>query len=117
MCAALRVDIRSEWDEAKQHDVLFLLTIRPPDATEIARMRSQGSQLNPMELYGLAYVRGLEVIEVKDEGVPYDLFCGSDLELTSVVCMLHSCVNICAPCLVSGCEVGSCTFTQGHFRL
>ena len=67
--AALRPDVRGEWDEAKQHDVLFLLTIRPPDATELAAMRTQGSTaLNPMELYGLAYVRGCEVIEVKDEG-------------------------------------------------
>ena len=65
--------MRAEWDEAKQHDVLFLLTIRPPDATELARLRSQGSQLNPMELYGLTYVRGCEVIEVKDEGEPWTL--------------------------------------------
>ena len=64
----MRGDVRSEWDEAKQHDVLFLLTIRPPDATEVAQLRTQGSQLNPMELYGLTYVRGCEVIEVKDEG-------------------------------------------------
>lgn len=28
----LRPDIRAEWDELKQHDVLFLLTIRPPDS-------------------------------------------------------------------------------------
>lgn len=28
----LRPDIRSEWDELKQHDVLFLLTLRPPDS-------------------------------------------------------------------------------------
>ena len=65
--------MRSEWDEAKQHDVLFLLTIRPPGATELAHMRTQGAQLNPMELYGLAYVRGCEVIEVKDEGGPLAL--------------------------------------------
>ena len=64
----MRGDVRSEWDEAKQHDVLFLLTIRPPDATEVAQLRTQGSQLNPMELYGLTYVRGCEVVEVKDEG-------------------------------------------------
>lgn len=30
--SALRPDIRAEWDELKQHDVLFLLTIRPPDS-------------------------------------------------------------------------------------
>ena len=28
----MRPEIRSEWDELKQHDVLFLLTIRPPDS-------------------------------------------------------------------------------------
>ena len=68
--AALRSDVRGDWDEAKQHDVLFLLTIRPPDANELALMRTAGGQVNPMELYGLTYVRGCEVIEVKDEGAP-----------------------------------------------
>ncbi len=70
-CAtALRADVRGDWDEAKQHDVLFLLTIRPPDANELAALRTAGEQqrVNPMELYGLTYVRGCEVIEVKDEG-------------------------------------------------
>ena len=28
----MRPEMRSEWDELKQHDVLFLLTIRPPDS-------------------------------------------------------------------------------------
>jgi len=62
--------VRGDWDEAKQHDVLFLLTIRPPDANELAALRTAGEQqrVNPMELYGLTYVRGCEVIEVKDEG-------------------------------------------------
>ena len=62
--------MRPDWDEAKQHDVLFLLTIRPPDANELAALRTAGGeqQVNPMELYGLTYVRGCEVIEVKDEG-------------------------------------------------
>jgi intron-binding protein aquarius len=68
--AALRSDVRGDWDEAKQHDVVFLLTIRPPDANELATMRTAGGQVNPMELYGLTYVRGCEVIEVKDEGTP-----------------------------------------------
>lgn len=30
--AALREDVRREWEEVKQHDVMFLLTLRPPDA-------------------------------------------------------------------------------------
>ena len=68
MCVGMRGDIRSEWDETKQHDVLFLLTIRPPDAAEIAPAAQDGLDLHPAEKFGLVYVRGCEVIEVKDEG-------------------------------------------------
>ena len=32
----MRGEVRAEWDEIKQHDVLFLLTIRPPDAVQLA---------------------------------------------------------------------------------
>lgn len=64
----MRGDIRSEWDETKQHDVLFLLTVRPPDAADLALLAQDGSQLHPAEKFGLVYVRGCEVIEVKDEG-------------------------------------------------
>lgn len=31
----LRGDVRGEWDELKEHDVLFLLTIRPPTDQEV----------------------------------------------------------------------------------
>lgn len=62
--------MRGEWDEVKQHDVLFLLTIRPPTARELAEMRSRDQPPSIMELAGLTTVRGAEVIEVKDEGVP-----------------------------------------------
>ena len=31
----MRGEVRSEWDELKQHDVLFLMTIRPPDAMQL----------------------------------------------------------------------------------
>ncbi len=64
----MRGDIRSEWDETKQHDVLFLLTIRPPDQAELALMQQDGAEPHPAEKFGLAYVRGCEVMEVKDEG-------------------------------------------------
>ena len=69
-CAGMRGDIRSEWDETKQHDVLFLMTIRPPDAADLALMQQEGSETHPAEKAGLVYVRGCEVIEVKDEGMP-----------------------------------------------
>jgi intron-binding protein aquarius len=60
--------VRGEWDEAKQHDVLFLLSVRPPDAGQLAEMRARADPPGVMELYGLVTVRGCEVIEVKDEG-------------------------------------------------
>ena len=68
----LRGDIRSEWDELKQHDVLFLMTVRPHDTETLGQMRAEaataGRKLNAVELYGLLSVRGCEVLEVKDEG-------------------------------------------------
>lgn len=66
--AGLRAEVRAEWDECKQHDVLFLLTIRPPDAGQLAEMRARTEPPGVMELYGLVAVRGAEVIELKDEG-------------------------------------------------
>lgn len=50
-----QIDV-SSWDELKQHDILFLLTIRPL-AAEV-----EGQHVD------VAYVRGCEIIEVKDEG-------------------------------------------------
>lgn len=75
----MRPDVRAQWDELRQHDVLFLLTLRPPDAVTAGYLRGarqaaaaqngQGqAEPNPMEQYGLQYVRGCEVIEIRDEG-------------------------------------------------
>ncbi|GLI62109.1 hypothetical protein VaNZ11_004692 [Volvox africanus] len=64
----LRGDVRAEWDELKQHDVLFLLTIRPPTAAAAAAAFADGREPNAAEKHGLVYVRGCEVIEVRDEG-------------------------------------------------
>ena len=63
--AGMRGDIHSEWDEVKQHDVLFLLTIRPPNTAALAKMQAAGQTIRPDQAYGLAYVRGCEVIEVR----------------------------------------------------
>lgn len=57
--------MHSEWDEVKQHDVLFLLTIRPPDAAALAAMAASGAAPRPDLLHGLTYVRGCEVMEVR----------------------------------------------------
>ncbi len=56
--------MRGEWDDMKQHDVVFLLTVRPPDQATLRMMRSDGAELSPADTYGLVYVRGAEVIEV-----------------------------------------------------
>lgn len=58
-------NIRSEWDELKEHDVLFLLTISAPSEP---LTREAASQLPVREKYGIQYVRGCEVVEVRDEG-------------------------------------------------
>ncbi|WJX17061.1 hypothetical protein P8452_07016 [Trifolium repens] len=62
--SSYRSHIRSEWDALKEHDVLFLLTIRPsfePLSTEEENKASVPQKL------GLQYVRGCEVIEIRDE--------------------------------------------------
>ena len=65
--AGLRGDVRSEWDETKQHDVLFLLTVQPPDQVALAAIKSRGEEPTPAQQHGLIYVRGAEVIEVRRE--------------------------------------------------
>ncbi|KAH9288167.1 hypothetical protein KI387_032284 [Taxus chinensis] len=57
-------NMRSEWDGLKEHDVLFLLSVRPflePLSGEDA------SNLSIPERLGLQCVRGCEVIEIHDE--------------------------------------------------
>ena len=61
-----------EWDGTKQHDVLFLLTIDPPDAHQLLQIRKEaeavggkGAKPSPDKLHGLVRVRGCEVVEVQ----------------------------------------------------
>ncbi|RWW31965.1 hypothetical protein GW17_00003381 [Ensete ventricosum] len=72
--SSYRAHIRSEWDALKEHDVLFLLSIRPsfePLSQEEAAKSSVPQRL------GLQYVRGCEVIEMRDEeGVLMNDFTG-----------------------------------------
>ncbi|XP_024517313.1 RNA helicase aquarius [Selaginella moellendorffii] len=56
--------LRAEWDDLKEHDVLFLLTVMPhlkPPSSEIAQ------HMTVPEKYGLKYVRGCEIVEIRDE--------------------------------------------------
>ncbi|KAF5733623.1 intron-binding protein aquarius [Tripterygium wilfordii] len=62
--SSYRTHIRSEWNALKEHDVLFLLSIRPsfePLSAEEAAKAGVPQRL------GLQYVRGCEIIEIRDE--------------------------------------------------
>ena len=68
----MRHDVREEWDGTKQHDVLFLLSIDPPDQQQLAQIRAdvaaaKGREAVPSPdlLHGLVRVRGCEVVEVR----------------------------------------------------
>ena len=69
----MRGPVRSEWDQLREHDVLFLLSIAPPSAATLASWNaadpSTESAPKPHQLYGLTHVRGCEVIEVRRSGV------------------------------------------------
>ncbi|KAK8946189.1 hypothetical protein KSP40_PGU019610 [Platanthera guangdongensis] len=72
--SSYRAHIRSEWDSIKEHDVLFLLSIRP--SFEPLSQEEAAKSTVPEKL-GLQFVRGCEVIEVRDEeGVLMNDFTG-----------------------------------------
>ncbi|OIW01887.1 hypothetical protein TanjilG_31069 [Lupinus angustifolius] len=62
--SSYRAQIRSEWNALKEHDVLFLLSIRP--SFEPLSAAEEGKASVPQKL-GLQYVRGCEIIEICDE--------------------------------------------------
>ena len=59
-----RTQIRSEWNSIREHDVLFLLCIRP--SFEPLGVEEAAKATVPQRL-GLQYVRGCEVIDIRDE--------------------------------------------------
>lgn len=62
--SSYKAHIRSEWNALKEHDVLFLLSIRPSFEPLSAEEASKASV--PQKL-GLQFVRGCEIIEIRDE--------------------------------------------------
>ncbi|KAF2322470.1 hypothetical protein GH714_017202 [Hevea brasiliensis] len=62
--SSYKAQIRSEWNALKEHDVLFLLSIRP--SFEPLSAEEAGKATVPQRL-GLQYVRGCEIIEIRDE--------------------------------------------------
>ncbi|EHA8590451.1 RNA helicase aquarius [Cocos nucifera] len=72
--ASYKAHIRSEWNALKEHDVLFLLSIRP--SFEPLSAEEAAKSTVPQRL-GLQCVRGCEVIEIRDEeGVLMNDFTG-----------------------------------------
>lgn len=72
--SSYRAHIRSEWDSIKEHDVLFLLSIRPSFEP---LSQEEAAKATVLEKLGLQFVRGCEVIEVRDEeGVLMNDFTG-----------------------------------------
>jgi intron-binding protein aquarius len=51
-----RFDVRDEWDELKEHDVLFLLTVEPPSAEEASAAMASGGEDAIARAAGLQYV-------------------------------------------------------------
>ncbi|KAI4358024.1 hypothetical protein L6164_001935 [Bauhinia variegata] len=62
--SSYKAQIRSEWNALKEHDVLFLLSIRP--SFEPLSSEEEAKASVPQKL-GLQYVRGCEIIEIRDE--------------------------------------------------
>ena len=98
--SGMRPDVRDEWDGTKQHDVLFLLSIIPPEPEDLAQMRKEaeltkgpGAAPSPDLLYGLVRVRGCEVIEVSHPSPPSLLFFVSTILPT--VCTTHHQSSLC----------------------
>ncbi|KZV18920.1 intron-binding protein aquarius-like [Dorcoceras hygrometricum] len=62
--SSYKAQIRSEWNALKEHDVLFLLSIRPSFEPLSAEEAAKASVLQKL---GLQYVRGCEIVEIRDE--------------------------------------------------
>lgn len=66
--AGLREMIRAEWNDLKEHDVLFLLSIQPETSGgEENGAKQRGGKKSVPEQYGLKFVRGAELVEMRDE--------------------------------------------------
>lgn len=60
--SVLRSTVRDEWDELKQHDVIFLLGFSP----EGSPAGVDAGSASVLDQYGLRFVRGAEVVELRD---------------------------------------------------
>eukprot|EP01026_Neomeris_dumetosa_P020950 TRINITY_DN184909_c0_g1_i1.p1 TRINITY_DN184909_c0_g1~~TRINITY_DN184909_c0_g1_i1.p1 ORF type:complete len:125 (-),score=16.51 TRINITY_DN184909_c0_g1_i1:44-418(-) len=61
----MRPEIMAEWDDLKQHDVLYLLAVQPPNQGQETLTVSDSVEV--MKAKGLLYARGCEIVEIRDE--------------------------------------------------
>jgi len=64
--AGIVPQIRGEWDQLREHDVIFLLSIQAPDKPFDGRVQDLSVTEFP-EKFGVMYLRGAEVTELLDE--------------------------------------------------
>ena len=64
----MRQEVKQEWDQLKQHDVLFVLALSPTDDLREKRIDWKGPVDVALKESGLKHVRGCEVIEIRDQG-------------------------------------------------
>lgn len=58
--------VREEWEDLREHDVVFLITIaRPKSVAELGE--NQDEVMKFVENYGVKYVRGGEIVDYRDE--------------------------------------------------
>lgn len=65
---SLRADIAAEWDQLKEHDVLFFLRFDVQNLSNRTTVDWKGPKGRALHSSGLQYVRGAEIIEIRDAG-------------------------------------------------
>lgn len=83
----MREDVQKEWDELKQHDVMFLVSLQP-HGYDPPRFLGGKHVLHDLKAGGLAYVRGCEVLEIKDEGILLFLLSSFFLNASSMLSVM-----------------------------
>lgn len=65
----VRAVVRDEWDQIKRHDVLFMIAVDQPSSRGMKAPRADDHVVDMSrdlaECYGVKYVRGAEVVEVR----------------------------------------------------
>lgn len=62
------MNLRNEWDELREHDIVFLVSIKAPNKSEDESTTTESTEGKKFpELYGITAIRGCEVSALMDE--------------------------------------------------